>query len=221
MQALSDFEFQPRIMVRLIELGFLAREMGVQNYMKFLYKLLRLRGGQDVRCAICVDIARMSQNAKDRELLAAEGVVELLLMLLKSKDEIIVSSCGRALVNLCAERKANKDRICAGPDGSKNIRAILQHLSSPSEELQMVFAKLVKNLASEEAYNKLFGSSGANKMLAKVATPLASSFPPIYHFYWRLLFSRSSHHQSVSPQWDNQSQNSTSFVWRSALRSGS
>merc|ERR1711871_927370 len=109
LETLSDIEFQPRIMVRLIELGFLAREMGMQNYMRFLKRLLRMRGGQDVRCAICVDIARMSQTAKDREMLAQEGVVELLLILLKSKDEIIVSSCGRALVNLCAESKANKE----------------------------------------------------------------------------------------------------------------
>ena len=42
---------------------------------------------------------------KDRDALAAEGVIELLMILLKSKDEIIVSSCGRALVNLGAESK--------------------------------------------------------------------------------------------------------------------
>jgi hypothetical protein len=178
LEALSDFDCQARIMVRLIELGFLAREMGTQNYMRFLKKLLRLRLGQDVRCAICVDIARMSQTTKDREMLAAEGVIELLLVLLKSKDEIIVSSCGRALVNLCAESTDNKKKICGGTEGSKNVRSILQHLASPSEELQMVFAKLLKNLASEEQFNKQFGTSGANKILSRVLAPPVG-IPPI------------------------------------------
>jgi len=179
LEVLSDFEFQPRIMVRLIEMGFFAREMGVQKYMKFLRKLLQMRGGQDVRCAICVDIARMSQTPKDRELLASEGVVELLMILLKSKDEIIVSSCGRALVNLCAESKPNKDRICSGKDGPKNIKVILGHVSARSEELQMVFSKLLKNLASEEPYNKLFGQAGACKFLGRILTPPMGVILPV------------------------------------------
>ena len=42
----------------------------------------------------------------------------------------------------------------------------------------MVFAKLVKNLASEEQFNKQFGAAGANKMLGKILTP-PIGIPPI------------------------------------------
>jgi len=176
---LVDFEFQPRIMIRLIELGFISREMdSVPRYIKFLYRLLRMRAGQDVRCAICIDIARLSQNPKDREALANEGVIELMLKLLNSKDELIVSHCGRALVNLSAETKANKDRMCAGNQGSKNLRLMLKCLGQPSDELRMVFSKLVKNLASDEAYNKLFGNSGACKIVGSILMPPAGVIMP-------------------------------------------
>ena len=142
--------------------------LGVSKYMKFLYKLLRMRGGQDVRCAICVDIARLSQTPKDRDLLAKEGVIDLMLRLLGSKDEIIVSSCGRALVNLCAESKENKALVCGGTVGQKNTNLIIKCLNHSSEDLQMVFAKLIKNLASEETYNKQFGACGACKTIGKI-----------------------------------------------------
>ena len=113
--ALPDFEFQPRAMIRLLDNEWLHHEMGSAEYIQFLYRLLRMRGGQDVRIAICSAIAVLADNKNDRAALAQANMIELLLTLCRSKDVYVSSACGRALIQLMYDSVDNKERVTAGP----------------------------------------------------------------------------------------------------------
>eukprot|EP00656_Telonema_subtile_P057392 TRINITY_DN9425_c0_g1_i1.p1 TRINITY_DN9425_c0_g1~~TRINITY_DN9425_c0_g1_i1.p1 ORF type:complete len:827 (-),score=254.49 TRINITY_DN9425_c0_g1_i1:97-2577(-) len=168
---LPDFEFQPRAMIRLLDNGWLHEAMGSSEYIQFLYKLLRMRGGQDVRIAICSAIAVLAENKNDRAQLAQANVIELLLTLSRSKDVYVSSACGRALIQLMYDSVENKDRVTAGTQGGKNIKLLISKLDSPSEELQMVYAMVIRNICSDQTYCNLFGRSGVNRVLCRLLEP--------------------------------------------------
>eukprot|EP00656_Telonema_subtile_P057393 TRINITY_DN9425_c0_g1_i2.p1 TRINITY_DN9425_c0_g1~~TRINITY_DN9425_c0_g1_i2.p1 ORF type:complete len:292 (-),score=92.24 TRINITY_DN9425_c0_g1_i2:97-972(-) len=130
-----------------------------------------MRGGQDVRIAICSAIAVLAENKNDRAQLAQANVIELLLTLSRSKDVYVSSACGRALIQLMYDSVENKDRVTAGTQGGKNIKLLISKLDSPSEELQMVYAMVIRNICSDQTYCNLFGRSGVNRVLCRLLEP--------------------------------------------------
>eukprot|EP00658_Telonema_sp_P-2_P012635 TRINITY_DN1480_c0_g1_i3.p1 TRINITY_DN1480_c0_g1~~TRINITY_DN1480_c0_g1_i3.p1 ORF type:complete len:500 (+),score=136.84 TRINITY_DN1480_c0_g1_i3:212-1711(+) len=168
---LPDFEFQPRVMIRLLQIQWLHQEMGSREYIRFLYKLLRMRGGQDVRVTIGVAIATLASDKNDRSLLAESNVIELLLTLCRSKDMFVSSACGRALTQLMFDSISNKERVCGGNSGGKNIKLLISKLDSPHQELQLVYAGVIRNICQEEVYRTMFGSAGVNKVLCRLIEP--------------------------------------------------
>ena len=91
----------------------------------------------------------LASDKNDRQLLAKFDMIELLLVLVRSKDIYVSSACGRALINLMVDNNDNKDRVVAGPKGNKNIKLLVSKMDSPSEELQMVSSVVLPSAAAD------------------------------------------------------------------------
>jgi hypothetical protein len=195
-KTMSNFSFNERVMVRLLETDYLKRLVGgrsdVSEYPRFLVRLIKHCSSADssenhkLKYAVCKQLVTMSVTdlnvrlSEARVFVAADDVsmnmvVPVLINLLYAKDDNIKVLAVVSLVNYTNNHPAMKNAVMAGG----GVRKVVTFLGSANEDLVWHSCKLLAGCTKHsEQYRQTIAQFGIIPRLINLLEK--SEVPPYY-----------------------------------------
>eukprot|EP00002_Diphylleia_rotans_P032460 TRINITY_DN6820_c0_g2_i1.p1 TRINITY_DN6820_c0_g2~~TRINITY_DN6820_c0_g2_i1.p1 ORF type:complete len:815 (+),score=163.51 TRINITY_DN6820_c0_g2_i1:50-2494(+) len=148
-----------RVVCRLLQLKYFERLLTPLNlYHTFLILLLEKGGSLELMNAVCTQISFACANPENTKKIVDAGVLAPLMKLFEIRDDFILQSATKVLVNITANMSTTRDALLRE---YKTIPLILPNISRRNAELATYCAKLIKNCIHSDENRTLVASAGA------------------------------------------------------------